>query len=507
MIKDYGITMFFYNNKIVTEQPKTMKDFYDLLNKYESKGRTNLLDGPEEVVPLALMALGLDPNTSDENDFDQVRDFLLSIRKGVTTISSFGYINDGIAGKIILGQGWNGDVRRIVEGRKAQGDITAVLPEEASEIWADNWCVPADAPHPVAAHDWIDWLLQPSTAVAEMNYHNYPIPIPDALDQVPAELEGRPALQRAVPVHGQLQVRPEREPAGRAGADEDLHGVQGRLMTQTKVELEPSPAARRARPPSEPRRGRSFKPRYPAWLVLPSMVYYLIFFLGAMAILVAFSLATQTGFGEISYGFSFAQFKDVLDSLYLNIFVRTMVMAFLGTALTIAVGYPVAYWMARYLSTYKMLALLLIVVPFWTSFLIRTYALKIILDPQGYLATDLRHRHHVHEVRGRSGPRLQLPAAVHPARVRDAGAHGLDARRGGERPGGVAAQGVPADHPAAHAARRRDGRAAGPHPDDGRVHHPQHPRRREVRCSSATSSATSSTRRRTSRSARPWRSR
>jgi spermidine/putrescine transport system permease protein len=42
--------------------------------------------------------------------------------------------------------------------------------------------------------------------------------------------------------------------------------------------------------------------------------------------------------------------------------------------------------MARYLTTYKMLALLLIVVPFWTSFLIRTYALKIILDSQGYLA-------------------------------------------------------------------------------------------------------------------------
>ena len=65
VIKDYGITMFFYNNTIITEQPKTMKDFYDLLNKYVSKGRTNILDGAEEVVPLALLALGLDPNTSD----------------------------------------------------------------------------------------------------------------------------------------------------------------------------------------------------------------------------------------------------------------------------------------------------------------------------------------------------------------------------------------------------------------------------------------------------------
>jgi spermidine/putrescine transport system permease protein len=64
-------------------------------------------------------------------------------------------------------------------------------------------------------------------------------------------------------------------------------------------------------------------------------------------------------------------------------------MASVGSLLTIAVGYPLAYWMARYLTTYKMLALLLLIVPFWTSFLIRTYALKIILDPKGYLARDL----------------------------------------------------------------------------------------------------------------------
>ena len=126
-----------------------------------------------------------------------MKSFLLKIRKGVTTIDSSGYINDAIAGKIILSQGWNGDVRRIVQARKKQGDITAVIPTAASEVWADNWCVPVNAPHPVAAHAWINWLLEPRTAVAEMNYHNYPIPIPAALAQMPAEPEERPALQRA----------------------------------------------------------------------------------------------------------------------------------------------------------------------------------------------------------------------------------------------------------------------------------------------------------------------
>ena len=140
--------------------------------------------------------------------------------------------------------------------------------------------------------------------------------------------------------------------------------------------------------PSAPRRKRSFRPHYPAWLTAPSFLYYAIFFLGPMAILVAFSLATQQGFGSLAYGFNLAQYRLIANSLWITIFVRTLVMASIGSVLTIAVGYPLAYWMARYLTTYKMLALLLVIVPFWTSFLIRTYALKIILDPQGYLARD-----------------------------------------------------------------------------------------------------------------------
>jgi spermidine/putrescine transport system substrate-binding protein len=192
VIKDYGITMIFYNNTIVTEHPQTMHDFYALLTKYVSKGRTNLLDGAEEVVPLALMALGLDPNTGSKSDFSKVTDYLMSFRKGVTTISSSSYIDDAIAGKIILGQGWNGDVRRIVQGRKKQGDITAVLLHDMSEIWADNWCIPTTAPHPVAAHAWINWLCTPSTAVTEMEYHNYGIPIPEALAKLPTSLSKDP---------------------------------------------------------------------------------------------------------------------------------------------------------------------------------------------------------------------------------------------------------------------------------------------------------------------------
>jgi len=151
---------------------------------------------------------------------------------------------------------------------------------------------------------------------------------------------------------------------------------------------EPAAAATAAAEPPR-RRGRSFAPRYPGWLTAPSLLYYAIFFLGPMAILAVFSVSLQSGFGSVTYTFNTSQFHQVFSGFYPTVFWHTLLMATAGSLVTIAVGYPVCYWMARYLTTYKMLALLLLVVPFWTSFLIRTYALKIILDPNGYVARDL----------------------------------------------------------------------------------------------------------------------
>jgi spermidine/putrescine transport system permease protein len=133
------------------------------------------------------------------------------------------------------------------------------------------------------------------------------------------------------------------------------------------------------------RRTRSFAPRYPPRLTLPVLVYDAIFFLGPLAILIVFSLARTVGFGQVSYALSGGNFRQLWDSLYFGIFKTTIEMATIGTVLTLLVGYPMAYWLARCVSTAKSLALMLVIVPFLTSFLIRTYAWFIILDPQGFL--------------------------------------------------------------------------------------------------------------------------
>jgi spermidine/putrescine transport system permease protein len=140
-------------------------------------------------------------------------------------------------------------------------------------------------------------------------------------------------------------------------------------------------------------RARTFAPRYPPWLTTPSLTYYLLFFLAPLAILVVFSFARQPNTfapgGTVVYALDPSQYHAVFDPLYVRIFGKTLLMAAGGTIMTVIVGYPIAYWMARYLARFKSLALLLVIVPFWTSFLIRTYAWLILLDPQGVVARFL----------------------------------------------------------------------------------------------------------------------
>jgi spermidine/putrescine transport system permease protein len=121
-------------------------------------------------------------------------------------------------------------------------------------------------------------------------------------------------------------------------------------------------------------------PSYPAWLALPALGYYALFFLVPLGLMAAVSLAERVGFAGFVYTFNYENFTDLWDPLYRGIFVDTLKLAFTGTVATLLVGFPLAYYLARYAKR-KTLLLLLIIVPFWTSFLIRTYAWLIILDP------------------------------------------------------------------------------------------------------------------------------
>ncbi|MCO6187078.1 ABC transporter permease subunit [Rhizobium sp. L1K21] len=73
------------------------------------------------------------------------------------------------------------------------------------------------------------------------------------------------------------------------------------------------------------------------------------------------------------------------DALYINAYISSLTIAFISTCLTLLIGYPIAYGMARAPTSIRPTLLMLVILPFWTSFLIRVYAWIAILKPEGFL--------------------------------------------------------------------------------------------------------------------------
>jgi spermidine/putrescine transport system permease protein len=127
-------------------------------------------------------------------------------------------------------------------------------------------------------------------------------------------------------------------------------------------------------------------PRWRAWLLLAPMVAWLVAFVVVpTAILFVYSFCERDELGRVVFSFTLENYQRVFDPVYLRIFARSVGYAALTTAICIVVGYPVAYCIGRATEAWRQRLLLLVMVPFWTSFLIRTYAWITILKQEGLL--------------------------------------------------------------------------------------------------------------------------
>ncbi|HKQ07536.1 MAG TPA: ABC transporter permease [Blastocatellia bacterium] len=134
------------------------------------------------------------------------------------------------------------------------------------------------------------------------------------------------------------------------------------------------------------------------WLMLPAAGWLLLFLIAPLVIVVIVSLATRGPYGKTIYDLSPANFLRAIDPLYLRAYWRTVWIATATTALCLIASYPVAYYLAlRAGQRWKRLLLVLTVIPFWTSFLIRTYAWMLLLRSEGVINSLLLHAGLIHE--------------------------------------------------------------------------------------------------------------
>jgi len=124
-------------------------------------------------------------------------------------------------------------------------------------------------------------------------------------------------------------------------------------------------------------------------LVLPTLAWLSLFFVIPFLIVLSISFLGRTPYGQLIFTFTWENYQRFFEPLYLNILVYTFIMAVVVTFLTFLLSYPLAYAIARAEKKYQRIGLLLVMIPFWINFLIRSYAWVIILRSQGIVNSFL----------------------------------------------------------------------------------------------------------------------
>ena len=119
-------------------------------------------------------------------------------------------------------------------------------------------------------------------------------------------------------------------------------------------------------------------------LLVPGIIWLALFFVVPLVMMFAVSLGSRDELDRIVLDrLSLDNYTRAFDLAFLPTFLNSIRYAGATTILSLAIGYPIAYWISRYGGRHKALLLILVMLPFWTSYLIRTYAWMIILRDNG----------------------------------------------------------------------------------------------------------------------------
>ena len=135
----------------------------------------------------------------------------------------------------------------------------------------------------------------------------------------------------------------------------------------------------------------------PPWtMAAPALLWWGFFFIVPLTWMAYYSLGikpTQLGVGPVDLTtLSFANYATAASDVFLTVFKITMRTAGLGTIVCALIGFPVAYALARYVSPrWKAVLLFTLVLPYWINFLLRAFAWRIILAPEGALSHALQN--------------------------------------------------------------------------------------------------------------------
>ena len=131
--------------------------------------------------------------------------------------------------------------------------------------------------------------------------------------------------------------------------------------------------------------------------LVPIYAFTIIFVVFPLVYMVFLSFMSRAEVWGVVAEFTLDNYKRILEPLYLNTFVESLKLALLSTAIIIFLGYPFGYYMAQLSAKWKRRVMLLLMIPFWTSSLLRLYGWIIVFRSNGVLDTILMKAHIIKE--------------------------------------------------------------------------------------------------------------
>lgn len=122
----------------------------------------------------------------------------------------------------------------------------------------------------------------------------------------------------------------------------------------------------------------------------PGVAYWAVLFLIPVGLVLVYSFFERTPTGGVEYSFTFDNYARAVDPLFLDVLWFSLRTAFVTTAIALVLGYLVAYFIATRPERWRLPLLVLVVLPFWTNLLIRTYAWIVLLGNEGLINRTLR---------------------------------------------------------------------------------------------------------------------
>jgi spermidine/putrescine-binding protein len=189
--KDWGTTGIAVRKKVVTEDIRTWKQFFEVAPKYS--GRIVVVQSAGDVLTAPLKALGYSLNSVDPTELNEARELLRGLAPHVLVLDSDTYDAKLRTEEAVLGLTWTGGIDEL-KAEPETADTEYIVPEDGTLYWMDTWVLLKDAPHPEAAYAWLNFIHEPAIQAKETETNYYATPNDEAKKLVDPELLANPTV-------------------------------------------------------------------------------------------------------------------------------------------------------------------------------------------------------------------------------------------------------------------------------------------------------------------------